>query len=226
MTLLDGAKAMSRRSCFLGMMAGMLFVAAYNSVEAEPQDYATNGAFVTLLFGLFVLNRFGFVYLAGSSTVDLTGDGSFLLISEELTAAFITMPLPIDLNNFKVISDSLGHYLDDRLLVEVSRRLSNCLRFRDSAARFGGSEFTILLANLWDAAGAIRVTKRLLEALTSLSSSASTRLPSLPAWGSPWITSTPHGRPACFGTRIRPCIRPRGPKDDTKFSAPRCTPKV
>ena len=57
----------------LGMMAGMLFVAAYNAVEAEPQYYATNVAFASLLFGLFALNRFGFIYLAGLFTVLLTG---------------------------------------------------------------------------------------------------------------------------------------------------------
>jgi len=72
----------------------------------------------------------------------------------------------IDLDNFKVINDSLGHHLGDRLLVEVSRRLSNSLRPRDSAARFGGDEFTILLANLWDAGAAVRVTECLLEALS------------------------------------------------------------
>jgi hypothetical protein len=37
-----------------------------------------------------VLNRFGFIFLAVSSTVVLTGVGSFLLISDELTAAFVT----------------------------------------------------------------------------------------------------------------------------------------
>jgi diguanylate cyclase (GGDEF)-like protein len=48
----------------------------------------------------------------------------------------------------------------------VSWRIRNCLRSRDSAARFGGDEFTILLANLRDADAAVRITKRLLEALS------------------------------------------------------------
>jgi diguanylate cyclase (GGDEF)-like protein len=72
----------------------------------------------------------------------------------------------IDLDNFKVINDSLGHHLGDRLLVEVSWRIRGCLRSRDSAARFGGDEFTILLANLWDDGAAVRITQRLLEALS------------------------------------------------------------
>jgi diguanylate cyclase (GGDEF)-like protein len=86
------------------------------------------------------------------------------LLSAERAGRVVAV-LFIDLDNFKVINDSLGHHLGDRLLVEVSRRLSKSLRSRDSAARFGGDEFTILLANLWDTESAVRVTKRLLDAL-------------------------------------------------------------
>jgi len=247
----------------LGMLAGMLTVATYNAIYAQSQYYVINGVFVLLLVGLLVLNRLGFVYLAGLWTVALTGVGSLVLIGDQLSATFITMPIPIliassllapwagfivaaimiaaaaildvatialltlmivaiisylfadslerayresryqalhdpltdlpnralfldrleqelasaeragrvvavlfiDLDNFKVINDSLGHHLGDRLLVEVSLRIRNCLRSRDSAARFGGDEFTILLANLWDAGAAVRVTERLLEVL-------------------------------------------------------------
>src|SRR5215204_2351435 len=86
------------------------------------------------------------------------------LVSAERVGRVVAV-LFIDLDNFKVINDSLGHHLGDRLLVEVSRRLSNSLRSRDSAARFGGDEFTILLTNLLDTGGAVRVTRRLLDAL-------------------------------------------------------------
>ena len=89
-----------------------------------------------------------------------------LELADSERAGRVVAVLFIDLDNFKVINDSLGHHLGDRLLVEVSLRIRNCLRSRDSAARFGGDEFTILLANLWDAGAAIRVTERLLEALS------------------------------------------------------------
>ncbi len=67
----------------------------------------------------------------------------------------------LDMDRFKLVNDSLGHEVGDRMLVAVAERLSACLRPGDSVARFGGDEFTILLAGLSDPDHAIRVAERI-----------------------------------------------------------------
>lgn len=54
----------------------------------------------------------------------------------------------LDLDRFKVINDSMGHAVGDRLLTEVARRLKESIRADDTVARMGGDEFTIILNDL------------------------------------------------------------------------------
>ena len=71
----------------------------------------------------------------------------------------------IDLDDFKLINDSLGHQEGDRLLREVAERLKGCLRGADLAARIGGDEFSVVLEDVADASRAVRVAERFQEQL-------------------------------------------------------------
>ncbi|QQS32635.1 MAG: PAS domain S-box protein [Acidobacteriota bacterium] len=67
----------------------------------------------------------------------------------------------LDLDRFKVINDSLGHAVGDKLLIAIAERLTECVRPGDIVARLGGDEFTILLNRSGDAHDVARVAERL-----------------------------------------------------------------
>jgi diguanylate cyclase (GGDEF)-like protein/PAS domain S-box-containing protein len=71
----------------------------------------------------------------------------------------------LDLDRFKLVNDSLGHLVGDRLLVDVARRLESALRPGDTVARLGGDEFTVLVEELTDPEEAEQVADRVLHSL-------------------------------------------------------------
>ena len=82
----------------------------------------------------------------------LTGLANRVALLDRLSQALVALErgpgrivlLFIDLDDFKSINDTLGHEMGDRVLVEISRRLTRIARRGDTVARFGGDEFVLL----------------------------------------------------------------------------------
>ena len=71
----------------------------------------------------------------------------------------------MNLDRFKMVNESMGHAAGDNLLREVARRLAQELRDLDTLARFGGDEFVLLLEELESPAEAVRIVRRLRDAM-------------------------------------------------------------
>jgi diguanylate cyclase (GGDEF)-like protein len=92
-------------------------------------------------------------------------------VTERLVASSGTrMPsvLFLDLDDFKMVNDTLGHAAGDRLLIDVAERVRSVLRSEDLAARLGGDEFAILLDDTPDLGMSIVVAERIVDSLHSV----------------------------------------------------------
>ncbi|PCJ68344.1 MAG: ammonium transporter [Rhodobiaceae bacterium] len=90
--------------------------------------------------------------------------------------------LYIDLDGFKAINDGMGHATGDHVLVEVARRLNECLRETDRVARLGGDEFCVLVEGLHRREEAVAIARVIVSAL-----------------GEPIIVD---GKPVCTGASV------------------------
>ncbi|MET1065360.1 MAG: EAL domain-containing protein [Arthrobacter sp.] len=90
----------------------------------------------------------------------LTGLSNRQLFNDHLTDALrgpcgtAVDVLLLDLDDFKEVNDILGHHAGDHMLIEVGRRLRECVRPNDVVARLGGDEFVVLLVGSLDAGAA------------------------------------------------------------------------
>lgn len=66
----------------------------------------------------------------------------------------------LDLDGFKAINDKLGHAAGDKLLKRVAERLTSCIRGGDTACRYGGDEFVLLLPDIDDESHAWEVAQK------------------------------------------------------------------
>ncbi len=103
----------------------------------------------------------------------LTGLPNRILLQDRLSQAIAlgfrnrerVAVLMLDLDHFKHINDSLGHYIGDGLLEAMALRLKGCLRESDIVARLGGDEFVIVLPEISDRRSIEEVIQKVLSSL-------------------------------------------------------------
>ena len=103
----------------------------------------------------------------------LTNLPNRVLLQDRLEQAILvqereTSPLAlivVDLDRFKEVNDTFGHHSGDFLLQEVASRLRQQLRASDTIARMGGDEFALILPRIGDAQAAVKVARKILNAL-------------------------------------------------------------
>ncbi|WP_448628260.1 putative bifunctional diguanylate cyclase/phosphodiesterase [Geodermatophilus sp. URMC 64] len=101
----------------------------------------------------------------------LTGLPNRTLLAQYVAERFVAgrselACLFLDLDNFKVVNDSLGHAAGDELLVEIATRLTATVRPGDLVARFGGDEFVVVCEGV-DEADAVTLAERIGQAISA-----------------------------------------------------------
>jgi diguanylate cyclase (GGDEF)-like protein/PAS domain S-box-containing protein len=90
-----------------------------------------------------------------------------LALRRRQRAGQVVAVLFVDLDRFKTVNDTLGHFAGDQLLVAVADRLGKILRPGDTIARLGGDEFAVVCEGLAAAGGAEEIAVRILRSLTA-----------------------------------------------------------
>lgn len=73
--------------------------------------------------------------------------------------------LVTDLDHFKMVNDTFGHFTGDKLLIEIAKRMKICVRETDTIARMSGDEFFIILENIKKKSTVTKIVKRLLNSV-------------------------------------------------------------
>ncbi|HWI21457.1 MAG TPA: diguanylate cyclase response regulator, partial [Baekduia sp.] len=149
------------------------------ALGAGAQDLLLKGQFDERLLGRCIEyameRRWVEFELAHQALHDgLTGLPNRALFTDRLGSALAHLEpgrrlavLLLDIDRFRVINDSLGHDLGDRLLLMVAERISAALTDGQRAARFGGDEFAVLCEALTDHAGAVAAAERIERAFAT-----------------------------------------------------------
>ena len=97
----------------------------------------------------------------GAAPLDETFGGGTIKTNPDLKLGVAGL----DLDRFKLVNDTLGHTMGDRLLKAVANRLQSCLRKGDTLSRFGGDEFTLLLPEVRTRDDVVVIAEKILDRL-------------------------------------------------------------
>lgn len=147
--------------------AGVLVVASDDpSREYSTTDQAALEAFAEQV-SLALTDALTLAEMDRANHDTVTGLATRRLFMQRLDEALSASPGPlvgvcfIDLDRFKMVNDTLGHAAGDQLLYEVGVRIRECLRPGDSAARFGGDEFAVLIEAVDDIETVVAIAERI-----------------------------------------------------------------
>ncbi|MDO8617011.1 MAG: EAL domain-containing protein [Dehalococcoidia bacterium] len=156
--------ASTKKSVFLGiaaafavLFAGLMFLVKRGSdrIRRQHTDLESHAQWLKYL-----------AYhdaLTGLPNRELLKDRLSLAISQARRSGSRLAVMFLDLDNFKVVNDTLGHAYGDELLKRVGEQLALVIRAGDSVARLGGDEFMLLLPSLPKVQDAVDVAARVLE---------------------------------------------------------------
>ena len=141
--------------------------------EAETQGRDTPAHFLVMLEDITVRKEYEQKLMRQASFDELTKLPNRLLAFDRLSVALADARRNntrvalffIDLDNFKNVNDTLGHFAGDALLIETAGRLQSCLRETTTLARFGGDEFILVMPELDNPNSARVLAQRILKVL-------------------------------------------------------------
>jgi diguanylate cyclase (GGDEF)-like protein len=153
---------------------------AFEAIEQGAQDYlfkdTLDGHSVKRAIQYAILRKqFESILIMRANFDMLTGLANRMLFESRLDMALAKMKrhggniavLFLDLDRFKQVNDMLGHAAGDQLLKEVGKRLKQALRHYDTAARFGGDEFAVLLEGMPNGSHAAIVVEKIISILSA-----------------------------------------------------------
>jgi diguanylate cyclase (GGDEF)-like protein len=149
-------------------------VRAYEAEAVDlPLGAVTSGRLI-LFHDVTARERLHALLRADALTDELTGLGNRRFFLDRLRRALEQTgrsgrPVGVvflDLDEFKLVNDTRGHDVGDRVLVATARRLEGCLRPGDAVARLGGDEFTVLLPDVDTPDAAVAIADRIAAAVS------------------------------------------------------------